>query len=202
MTPPGKSSPPGPVAAGPQGAATPQVAAKRQGGAVRGSAPGPRSAADLPSELQPLATFIGTWRGEGRGTYPTIADFAYGEELRLRDVGRPFLVYEQWTWSLDDGRPLHAETGYWRPGPDARIELLVAEATGMVEVDEGTLEDGRVHVLSRIVASATTGPDVTSVERDLRVAGDVLRYEVRMEAVGHPLLVHLLATLQRVDDTP
>ncbi len=134
--------------------------------------------------------------------YPTIADFAYGEELRLRDVGRPFLVYEQWTWSLDDGRPLHAETGYWRSGPDARIELLIAEATGLVEVDEGTLEDGRVHVISRAVASATRGPDVTSVERDLRVAGDVLRYEVRMEAVGLPLLVHLLATLQRVDDAP
>jgi hypothetical protein len=165
-------------------------------------AAGPGPAADMPSEHHPLAVFIGRWRGEGHGTYPTIDDFTYGEELRLRDVGRPFLVYEQGTWSLDDGRPLHAETGYWRPGPDSRIELLIAEATGMVEVDEGTLEDGRVHVISRAVASATTGPVVTSVERDLRVAGDVLRYEVRMEAVGLPLQVHLLATLRRVDDTP
>jgi hypothetical protein len=45
-------------------------------------------------------------------------------------------------------------------------------------------------------------PDVRSVERDLRVAGDVLRFEIRMDALGQPLLLHLLATLQRVDDTP
>ncbi len=154
--------------------------------------------AEVPAELAPLADFIGTWRGEGRGTYPTIADFAYGEEILLRAAGRPFLLYEQRTWSLDDGQPLHAEAGYWRPKPAGRIEILVAQATGMVEVDEGTLDDGRIRVASRAVASAGSGPDVTAVERDLRVTGDELRYELKMEAMGRPLLVHLVATLRRV----
>ncbi len=149
-------------------------------------------------ELEPLLPFIGTWRGEGRGTYPTIADFAYGEEVSLRDAGRAFLVYAQRTWSLDGLRPLHEETGYWRPKPGGRIELLVAEATGMVEVDEGAIEGGRIAVRSRFVAAATTGPDVTSVERAIHVDGDTMRYELRMAAVGQPLLVHLLATLHRV----
>jgi hypothetical protein len=167
-----------------------------------GGPPGPAATAALPQppELAPVAAFIGTWRGEGHGTYPTIADFAYGEEIRLLAAGRPFLVYEQRTWALDDGRPLHAEAGYWRPKPEGRIELLVAQATGMVEVDEGTIDDGRVRVASRAVASAATGPVVTSIERDLRVVGDEMRYELRMEAVGQPLLVHLEATLRRVPD--
>lgn len=166
--------------------------------------PGPIAAAAthaLPPELEPLRAFIGTWRGEGRGSYPTITDFQYGEEVRLRAIGRPFLVYEQRTWALDDGRPLHAESGYWRPKPDGRIELVIAQATGMVEIDEGTLDLGRIRTASRAVASTATGPDVTSVERDLEVAGDRLRYELRMAAVGHPLLVHLVATLHRVGET-
>jgi len=150
--------------------------------------------------LESLAPFIGTWRGQGRGTYPTITDFGYGEEIRLRDVGRPFLLYEQRTWSLDDGRPLHAEAGYWRPTPDGRLEILVAQATGMVEIDEGTVRDGRIAVTSRTVAAASSGPDVTSVARAMEVVGDEIRYELRMAAVGRPLLVHLVATLIRVPD--
>jgi hypothetical protein len=151
-------------------------------------------------ELTPLAPFIGTWRGTGRGTYPTIADFAYREELRLRDLGGPFLAYDQWTWSLADDRPLHAETGYWRPKPDGRIEVLIAQATGMVEIDEGTVDRGRIVTASRALAAATTGPDVTSVTRVLEIVGDKLTYELRMAAVGRPLLVHLVATLRRVGD--
>jgi hypothetical protein len=154
------------------------------------------------ADLGSLAAFAGTWRGEGRGTYPTIEDFEYGEEIVLRDVGRPFLAYAQRTWALADGRPLHAETGYWRPKAGGRVELVIAQATGMVEVDEGAIDDGRIEVASRAVASTATGPDVTRVTRVFEMAadGDELRYELRMEAVGQPLLVHLVATLRRSED--
>jgi THAP4-like, heme-binding beta-barrel domain len=181
--------------------ARPDPAARPAVAAAPGD-PAPRAPGLRPPELESLAGFIGTWRGEGRGSYPTVADFDYREEVTLRALGRPFLIYEQRTWSLDDGRPLHAEAGYWRPKPDGRIEILVAQATGLVEVDEGTLEDGRIRVASRAVVSATTGPDVTSVERDLRVTGDELRYELRMAAVGQPLLLHLAAALRRVAGEP
>lgn len=157
------------------------------------------AAAGPAADLGPLAAFAGTWRGEGRGTYPTIEGFDYREEIVLRDVGRPFLAYAQRTWALADGRPLHAETGYWRPKPGARVELVIAQATGIVEIDEGAVDDGRIVVASRAVASTSTGPDVTRVTRTFEVAGDgtELRYELRMEAVGQPLLVHLVATLRR-----
>jgi hypothetical protein len=154
------------------------------------------------ADLGPLAAFAGTWRGEGRGTYPTIEDFDYGEEIVLRDVGRPFLAYAQRTWARADGRPLHAETGYWRAKPGGRVELVIAQATGMVEIDEGGVDGGRIEVASLAVASTSTGPDVTRVTRTfaLTVDGDELCYELRMEAVGQPLLVHLVATLRRAEE--
>ncbi|MDQ1710330.1 MAG: hypothetical protein QOG49_1715, partial [Frankiaceae bacterium] len=59
--------------------------------------------------IKPLAYLLGTWRGEGHGSYPTIEDFHYGEELTFRHNGKPFIAYSQRSWSLDDGRPLAAE---------------------------------------------------------------------------------------------
>jgi hypothetical protein len=168
-----------------------------------GSAPSqddPATAAGLGA----LAAFAGTWRGEGRGTYPTIEDFGYREEIVLQDVGRPFLLYAQRTWAVDDGRPLHAETGYWRAKPGGLVELVIAQATGMVEIEEGVVDGGRIEAASRRIASTSTGPDVTRVRRTVELAPDgaELRCELRMEAVGQPLLVHLVATLRRFEDRP
>lgn len=72
----------------------------------------------------------------------------------------------------------------------------------MVEIDEDQVDGGRIEVASRAAASTSTGPDVTRVTRVFEVAeeGTELRYEMRMEAVGQPLLVHLVATLRRSED--
>jgi hypothetical protein len=66
---------------------------------------------ELHADALTIAFLSGTWRGEGKGEYPTIQPFAYGEEVRLWHVGKPFLAFTQRTWSLDDERPLHAEMG-------------------------------------------------------------------------------------------
>lgn len=148
----------------------------------------------------PAFTFlIGTWRGEGRGEYPTIEPFAYGEEVTfVNPPGKPFLAYTQRTWALADGRPLHAEAGYWRLAGDRRVELVIAHPTGIVEVDEGELTaDGQIVLCSSSVARTATAKEVTRVERRFEVAGDTLRYTVAMAAVGQPLQHHLAATLVR-----
>src|ERR1700740_1433826 len=63
---------------------------------------------------------LGEWRGEGHGSWGEGAPFAYREEVFFRHSGKPFLAYGQRTAALDDGRPLHAETGYWRGGARGR----------------------------------------------------------------------------------
>jgi hypothetical protein len=147
----------------------------------------------------PVGFLLGTWEGEGIGEYPTIETFAYREQVTFAHTGKPFLVYTQRTWAADDGRPLHAETGYWRPGAGpGRVEVVLTHPFGVVEVQEGTVEGQTVRLRSSTVAGTATAKHIEAVERDVEVAGDELRYRVRMAAVGHVLTHHLAATLRRV----
>jgi hypothetical protein len=147
--------------------------------------------------VTPLAPLLGTWRGEGEGHYPTIASFRYGEQVRFWHVGKPFLAYEQRTWAVDDQRPLHSESGYWRAGPDGHVEVVLAHPTGIAELLEGRLESGRIDLTSRAVVGSSSAKQVSAVERHFELAGDVLRYRLAMAAVGRPLLPHLSAELRR-----
>jgi hypothetical protein len=156
----------------------------------------------MPSEVEPIAFLIGTWRGEGRGVYPTITSFDYGEEIRFAAVpGKPFLTYSQRTWALGDQRPLHAETGYWRPKPDGRLEVVLAHPTGVAEIEEGTVAGDAIDLVAISIGRATTAKEVKGLTRRFElVAPGVLRYEVRLEAAGQPLQGHLTAELRRVEE--
>ena len=152
-------------------------------------------------DLAPIAFLLGTWRGEGTGVYPTISDFAYGEEIRFSEVGKPFLAYTQRTWALDDGRPLHAEAGYWRPQPGGRLEVVLAHPTGVTEIQEGTVEQGRIELTATMIGRTGSAKEVAALTRTIECPGpDRLRYQVAMAAAGQPLQVHLTAELQRVPD--
>ena len=39
--------------------------------------------------LKPVSGLIGTWRGAGRGEYPTIDSFEYTEEVTFAEAGKP-----------------------------------------------------------------------------------------------------------------
>ncbi|HWH33271.1 MAG TPA: FABP family protein [Egibacteraceae bacterium] len=155
---------------------------------------------DVHPQIQPLAFLLGTWRGEGQGRYPTIADFAYGEEIAFAHVGKPFLAYTQRTWALDDQRPLHAETGYLRRTAEGALEWLLAHPTGIAEVELGSLDGATLRLRSVGVLCTPTAKRVDELTRELTVDGDELRYELHMAAVGEPLTFHLSATLRRVRD--
>jgi hypothetical protein len=153
-------------------------------------------------DVEPIAFLVGAWRGEGRGVYPTIASFAYGEEIRFAAVpGKPFLTYQQRTWALDDQRPLHAETGYWRPKPEGRLEVVLAHPTGLAEIEEGMVVDGTINLVATSIGRAATAKEVAGLTRRFELVGpDVLRYEVQLAAAGQPLQGHLTAELRRVDE--
>jgi hypothetical protein len=134
--------------------------------------------------------------------YPTIASFEYGEEIRFGAVpGKPFLSYQQRTWALDDQRPLHAETGYWRPKPDGRIEVVLAHPTGISEIEEGTLAGGVIELAATSIGLTATAKEVKGLTRRFELVSDGgLHYEVQLAAAGQALQGHLTAELRRVDE--
>ena len=159
------------------------------------------AAPSLHPSLEPIAFLLGTWSGRGTGEYPTIQPFAYDETITFTHVGKPFLAYSQRTKASDDGRPLHAETGYWRCPAPGRVEVVLAHPTGVVEVEEGTIVDAAIMLTTTHVARTSTAKEVTSLTRVLHFTEErgasVLRYTVAMGAVGVPETHHLEATLTR-----
>ena len=157
--------------------------------------------ADLHPGVAALAPLLGVWAGQGAGKYPTISPFDYLEEVTFGHVGKPFLSYTQKTKAADDGRPMHAETGFLRVPSPGRVELVLAHPTGITEIDEGTLTVAGDTIVMDLAATTigrtASAKEVTALGRSIRVEGDELVYTVRMGAVGQPLQDHLTATLHR-----
>lgn len=154
----------------------------------------------LPPQLQPL---VGTWRGSGSGHYPTIDPFSYTEELVFRDVAKPFLVYQQRTWS-PEGQPMHMETGFLRSSTPTTVDFVLAQPTGQAELAEGTLtatEDGMLLELqSPQVLVATSAKSVQATARTYRLTNNQLSVDFSMAAVGAAMTHHLHSDLDRAED--
>lgn len=150
---------------------------------------------DFPTELEPL---IGTWKGQGHGEYPTIEPFDYLEEVTFSTIPtKPFLVYTQKTRHAETGLPLHSEAGYVRSAGPGRVELTIAQPTGIVEVHSGTVQAGVFSFVSDEIVTTATAADVSACTRTLTVDGDELSYVFAMKAVGQPMTRHLTARLMR-----
>jgi hypothetical protein len=156
---------------------------------------------ELHPDLAVLAPLLGTWAGRGSGEYPTIEPFTYAEEVTFGHVGKPFLSYAQRTKSPEDGRPLHAETGYVRVPAPGRIEWVLAHPTGVTEVLEGTVSVDagalELELTATAIGRTASAKEVVALGRSFRFDGDTLDYTVRMGAVGQPLQHHLSASLRR-----
>lgn len=145
----------------------------------------------------PLAALAVTWRGAGEGTYPTIADFAYTEELVITPVpGRPVAHWRSTTRDGATGEPRHAESGFLRSVAQG-LELVVAHSFGVVEVAVGTFDGAVLALRSTGLLGAPSAKQIDEVERRYELEDDTLRYTIAMAAVGIPLTHHLRAELRR-----
>ena len=121
---------------------------------------------DLHPAVAHLAPLLGTWRGAGRGDYPTIEAFTYTEEVTIGHAGKPFLAYNQRTKGAA-GTPLHAECGYWRPAGERGLELLIVHPSGIAEVLVGEVTGTHYGLLVVLGAGAPAGPAGTAAAGEL-----------------------------------
>lgn len=162
-----------------------------------------RHGPDLHPALLGLLPYVGVWRGQGRGGYPTIDDFTYAQEVRFSHDGRPVLAYESRTWLLDDAgqpiRPAAREVGWWRPvGETDELEVLLTHPTGIMELYLGRVDGLKVELVTDAVLRTSTAKEVTGMHRLYGIVEGALMYAIDMAAVGQPLQPHLSARLERV----
>lgn len=154
--------------------------------------------AELHPACAPLAFLLGTWQGTGTGVYPTIEDFSYAEEVSFTHVGKPFVAYVQKTKDPGTGLPLHTESGFLRPQGDGRLELVLAQPSGIAEVLDGKVEGRDIQLASTAVLGTDSAKPVTATERRFWIDGEVLRSSVAMAAMGLELQHHVVSEMYRL----
>ena len=176
----------------------------------------------LAPEVYPLAWLVGTWRGEGVVAYPGIAEAAFTQDLVVSSDGGPYLAYTSTIRlvevpddpaALIDGGPEHgavwsSELGYWRVPPERPddvppgrhpVELLVADPSGHVAVYVGAVGNGRIDLVSDLVARTATGAEVTAGRRLYGLVNGELMWAHDLAAFGQPLQSYASARLSRVE---
>ena len=165
-----------------------------------------REGPDLHPLCVSLLPLVGVWRGEGEVAYPTIGEPKhFGQQIVFAHDGRPFLSYSSQAWLLDGPggepvRPAAREVGWWRPQEDDTIEVLIAHATGIMEVFYGR---PRTTVSWELVADAVirtqTAKEVNAAQRLYGIVeGADLAYVDERAMAGQPMQPHLSARLRRV----
>lgn len=151
--------------------------------------------------LAHLSPLVGTWRGSGHGEYPTITSFDYTDEWQFLDIGKPFLLFIERTWSAA-GAPMHSETGYLRAPTVDSIEIIAAIPTGQSELGVGTSSasgDALTLTTDAEIRCTPTAKRVDQIVRRFDLTGDDLDYRMEMSAVGQGLTLHLRSHLARQD---
>jgi hypothetical protein len=178
---------------------------------------------ELPPEhpaIAPLSFLLGRWKGTGKGDYPTIKPFNFFQEVAFSHIGKPYLIYTSRSWRLaedENGEPQHdenghlvrleplaVETGFWRPQPEGKVEVLLTHPTGITEIYAGEFRSlTSIEMVTDAVARTATAKPYTAGKRlyglvpsQTREGEKDLAYAFDMAAMGQPLTPHLWAVLQ------
>ena len=178
---------------------------------------------ELPAEhpaIAPLSFLLGRWKGTGKGDYPTIKPFNFLQEVAFSHIGKPYLIYTSRSWRLAEDEngeprqdenghlvrlePLAVETGFWRPQPEGKVEVLLTHPTGITEIYAGEFRGlTSIEMVTDAVARTATAKPYTAGKRlyglvpsQTREGEKDLAYAFDMAAMGQPLTPHLWAVLQ------
>ncbi|HZZ51731.1 MAG TPA: FABP family protein [Pseudonocardia sp.] len=172
-----------------------------------------REGPDLHPQCLSLLPLVGVWRGVGQVVYPTIeGPQHFGQQITFAHDGRPFLVYTAQSWLLDGEngnvvRPAARETGFWRPKGDDTIEVMLAHATGIMEIFYGTARTTTSwELVTDAVVRTESAKEVNNSQRlyglidseDPESNGKDLAYVDERAMVGEDLQPHLSARLRRI----
>ncbi len=102
-----------------------------------------------------------------------------------------------------------SEVGYWRVPPEPSVELaegqhpveqLVADPSGHVAIYVGAVGNGRIDLVSDLVARTATGAEVSAGRRLYGLVHGELMWAHDLAAFGHPLQSYSSGRLTRVED--
>jgi len=156
---------------------------------------------DLHVDCAPIAWLLGTWQRNGRGDYPTIEAFEFGQECIFTHDGRPFFHYMSRAWIVDEAgekvRDAAIETGFLRPKADGSLEWLLTHNTGVAEGYYGSVDGAKVEVSTDAVVRTQTAKEYVAGRRLYGLVDGDLLWAFDMAAMGETLQPHLWGRLVR-----
>jgi hypothetical protein len=161
---------------------------------------------EIPSDLNPalagLAWLRGRWEGTGYRQWPGEEKSSYAIQLDFAENGDDYLHYLSQSFEIDaEGRPVKAlamETGFWRPLPDATVDVMMCSPDGYAEIWFGKLSPGRIDLTTDAVARTKDAKVAYNSGR--RIYGLVdgkLMFAFDRSTEDQPLQSYVWATLER-----
>ncbi len=146
--------------------------------------------------LLTLRSLVGTWRGKGTATLPSMESVDFAEEIRFSRRSPNSLDYWQRAVAAGDGSMLHSDSGIWRATAAGALEITVA-LPGATEVSEGSVDGVTIRVESTAIGLAATGAKLRQATRRYELRGDSLAYDISIATAEFALTAHISAELHR-----
>ncbi len=161
---------------------------------------------DVPEGLDPRLTalgwLVGTWEGNGNGIDHDGREFTFSQRIEFHHNGEDYLFYVAQAHELNDdgtnGVSLGMESGYWRPKPDATLEVLLANSDGWTELLIGNIKVIQIDLRSDAIARAEGALVEHTAGQRLygKVEGDLM-YALDRATSNHELRPHMWARLKK-----
>ena len=168
----------------------------------------------LAPEIYPLAWLVGTWEGTGVVEYPDVPRADFRQRVEFSHDGGPYLQYLSTITLIgmdgESGQVWSVESGFWRVAPETPegislqdfqhpLEVVMADAAGMVSVYVGAVGNGRVDLATDLMARTASAAEVSGATRMYGHVKGELMWAWDLAAFGHELQSYASARLTRID---